>query len=439
MSTQTQTKTQTQKRPRLDRALIRAGSPYVPPYCIEQLRQAHHGDAMSRFSDGRYYLKGARSLAKEANDPLRVHIRQRVYLRPSALIVAESLRQVVQAIADAGNRPAKLLVLAMDSGIYHGQLSGNHYAYREKQGLVSYCPAGRTQGITDAGRWERAGRQETTPARWVRSVLRPSTVQRLKDHEVAEFAEKFRAEELRGAVTLEESADYEAAYRSVSYISTDNALYSCMWDDPVRLFYEGTPCRVLIARRGDGKLMGRAIIWDNVSGTGGARFMDRVYSASPEIREMFIDYAKTHGIWKKDKESAQCRTWLKPDGTLSYAELTVEHRDLEAVSFYPYMDTFNHSCGDTLTSGGEDGQEYAYSATNGTREELDTHKGMVQLDCGDWIDEEDACEVDGSWYHIDQCVTCERSGEWILIADAYRVELSRNNTVYIHEDYVNRA
>lgn len=394
---------------------------------------------MSRFSDGRVYLKSARSLAKEAADPLRVHIRQRVYLRPSSLIVAETLRQVVQAIADAGNRPAKLLLLAMDSGLYHGQLAGNHYAYREKQGLVSYCPAGRTQSLTSDGKWERAGRQETTPARWVRSVLKSSTVQRLKDHEIAEFAEKFRAEELRGAVTLEESDDFEAAYRSIKYIDTNNALYSCMWDDPVQGFYEGAPCKVLIAKRGDGKLMGRAILWDNVSGTGGARFMDRVYSASPEIREMFINYAKENNIWKKDKESAQCRAWRKPDSTLSHSVLTVEHRDLDSVSFYPYMDTFSHSCGDTLTSGGEDGQEYAYTATNGTREELDTHKGMIQIENGDWVDEGDACEVNGSYYHVDDCVTCERSGEWILISDAYRIELNRNNTVYIHEDYVNRA
>ena len=425
--------------PRTTRALLRAGSPYLPPYCLDQLRRAHKGEELDLFSDGRYYLKGARSLAKEAADPLRVHIRQRVYLRPSALIVAESLRQVVQAIADAGNRPAKLLILAMDSGLYHGQLAGNHYAYREKAGLISYCPAGRTQGVTDGGKWERAGRQETTPARWVRSVLRPSTVQRLRDHEVAEFAEKFRAEELRGAVELVEMADFEAAYKSLNYATTEGGLYSCMWDEPVHHFYGGAPCKVLIAKRGDGKLVGRAILWDNVSGTGGARFLDRVYSASPEIREMFINYARENGIWKKDKESAQCRTWLKPDGTASYAMLTVEHRDLEGVSFYPYMDTFSHSCGDTMTSGGEDGQEYAYSATNGTREQLDTHKGMVQLDNGDWIDEEDACEVNGSWYHIDQCVTCERSGEWILLSDAYRIELSRNNTIYIHEDHVNRA
>ena len=331
------------------------------------------------------------------------------------------------------------MILAMDSGLYHGELAGNHYAYREKEGMVSYCPAGRVQAISESGKWERVGRQETTPARWVRSVLKEARVKSFKDHEIAEFAAKFKAAEMKAKVELIESTDFAEAYKSSNYTTTDNAMYSCMWDDPVQGFYEEAPCCVLVARRGDGKLMGRAILWHNVRGTGGARFMDRVYSASPEIREMFMDYAKQNGIWKKDKESAQCRTWLKPDGTLSYNELTVEHNDLCSVSFYPYLDSFLNSSGDTLTTGGDDGQEYAYSCTNGTREELDTHAGQVQLDNGDWIDEDDACEVDGSWYHVDGCVTCERSGDWILISDAYRVELSRNNTVYIHEDYVNRA
>jgi hypothetical protein len=331
------------------------------------------------------------------------------------------------------------MILAMDSGVYHGDLVGNHYAYREKEGLVSYCPAGRVQALTENGKWERAGRQETTPARWVRSVLKESRIRTFRDHELAEFTEKFKAAEMRAKVTLEESTDFAAAYKSSNHTSTDNGMYSCMWDDPVTEFYAGAPCCVLIAKRGDGKMMGRAILWHDVSGTGGARFMDRVYGATPEIREMYVAYAKEKGIWKKEKESAQCRSWLLPDGSRSYNALTVRHSDLDELAFYPYLDTFLHSTGNTLTTVGEDGQEYAYTHTDGSREELDTHAGMVQLNCGDWIDEDDACLVDGAWYHMDDCVTCERSGEWIMVSDAYRIELSRNNTVYIHEDYVSRA
>lgn len=363
-----------------------------------------------------------------------------MFLRRSSLIVAESLRQLVQDIADSGNKVAKLLILAMDSSLYHGQLSGNHYAYREKQGMISYCPAGRVQTFAADGRWERAGRQETTPARWVRSVLTERIVQRLKDHEVAEFSEKFRAEELRSAVTLEESTDFEAAYKSSNYTTTEGGLYSCMWDEPVQDFYAGASCRVLVAKRGDGKLMGRAIVWHNVQGTGGARFMDRVYSALPEIREIFIAYATENGIWKKEKESAQCRTWLLPDGTRSFNALTVDHLGgLDGITFYPYMDTFGRSQGDTMSSYANDGDdEYAYNRTDGSREELDTHEGMIQLSNGDWVDEDEAYEINGEWYHSDECVLCERSQDMILMTDAYRVEIGRHNTVYVHEDYVSR-
>jgi hypothetical protein len=424
---------------RIRRSLIRAGTPFVTQTGLEQLRRARKGEVLSTGDDGRYYLQGARRGRNHNTDPLRVHIRQRVFSIPSGLIVAESLRELVQEIADAGNRPAKVMILAMDSGLYHGELVGNYYAYREKEGLVSYCPAGRVQALTDNGKWERAGRQETTPARWVRSVLKEARIKTFRDHELAEFTEKFKAAELRAKVELVESADFKAAYTSTNHTTTDGGAYSCMWDDPVAEFYQGAPCKVLIAKRGDGKLMGRAIVWDSVQGTGGARFMDRIYSATPEVREMYVAYAKERGIWKKDKESAQCRTWRRPDGSLSGNVLTVEHKDLESVDFFPYMDTFAHSLGDTLTSGGEDGQEYAYHTTNGGREDLDTHAGQVQTDSGDWIDEDDAACIDGSYYHIDECVTCEHSGDWILIADAYRVEIGRNNTIYIHEDFVNRV
>lgn len=403
------------------------------------LRAAHKGRRLTPGEDGRYYLGYCRREVQTNQDPLRVHLRQRAKNVPSALSVAESLRELVQGIADTGNRPAKMMLLAMDSGIYHGELVGNHYAYREKAGMISFCPANRVQAIGENGRWERAGRQETTPARWIRSVLKEARIKTFRDHELAEFTEKFKAEELRGAVEMVEMTDFVGAYKASNYVHSDDGLYSCMWDDPVQHFYTAAPCKVLIAKRGDGKYMGRALIWDDVTGTGGARFMDRVYSATPEIREMYNNYARENGIWKKLKESAQCRTWLKPDGSTVHKTLTVEVPDLEEISFYPYMDTFSHSSGNTMTSGGDEGQEYAYHSTSGDREELNPHAGQVQTDSGDWIDEDDACDVNGSYYHIDDCVMCERSGEYILIADAYRVELGRNNAVYIHEDYVNRV
>lgn len=420
--------------PRIERALLRAGSPYISDYGKTQLVRARRGECLSTGADGRYYLRMARS-GGNSFDPLRVHIRQRAYKLASRLIVAESLRQLVQGIADAGNRPAQLMLLAMDSGTYHGPLAGNHYAYREKEGLISYCPAGRTQIVSESGRWERAGRQETTPARWVRSVLKEARVKLFRDHELAEFTEKFKAAELSGKVTLEESTDFEAAYKSANYTGTEaSAMYSCMWDDPVQGFYKAAPCVALIAKRGDGKYLGRALLWHDVQGTGGARFMDRVYSSSPEIRELFRDYAKAQGAWCKDKDSASCRMWRKPDGTSTCGPLMVEYNNLESVGFYPYMDTFSFSEGNTLCTSDDGEAEYSYYSTSGDREEL--HQGKVQLESGIWVDEEEACEVNGSWYHQDDCVMCERSGEYIHYSESFTVRLSRNNTITIHREHV---
>jgi hypothetical protein len=422
---------------RVQRALIRAGRPFVGESGLQQLRAAHRGRTLTRYDDGRYFLSLARRAAVTREDPLRIHLVQRIYNHASKVVVAESLRQVVERIAEAGNVPARLMLKAFDSSAYHGELTGNFFAYREKEGMISYCPANRVQTFGESGRWERAGRQETTPARWVRSVLRPERVKLLKEHEIAHFAEQFRMEEARGKIEIVDlGQEFAQAYDSSRYTTTEGGLYSCMWDEPVQDFYRGAPCRVLVAKRGDGKYVGRAIVWDEVTGTGGAQFMDRIYLDSPETRHLFAEYAKEHGMWKKEKESASCRAWVKPCGAVSRNALSVEHRDLNGVSFYPYLDTFTRSQGDTLQSYEESDDEYSYQSTSGQREELNPHVGQVELHDGTWIDEGDACEVDGEYYHMDDCVTCEHSGDWIRLEDAYRVELGRNNTIYIHEDYV---
>jgi hypothetical protein len=137
---------------RVQRSLIRAGNPFIPEGGVEQLRRSHKGEPLRSYADGRYFLASARAGKLATSDALRVHIRQRVYLYPSKLVVAESLRQLVQAIADSGNAPAKMMIQAFESSMYHGPLAGNHYAYREKAGLISYCPAGRVQSIGENGR-----------------------------------------------------------------------------------------------------------------------------------------------------------------------------------------------------------------------------------------------------------------------------------------------
>src|SRR5688572_22891835 len=78
-------------------------------------------------------------------------------------------------------RCAELLLKAQSNPRYLSpDKPGNFIAYRESSGLVSYCPAGRAQQLTQDGKWERRGRQDARPGKWARATLNARLASRIK-------------------------------------------------------------------------------------------------------------------------------------------------------------------------------------------------------------------------------------------------------------------
>jgi hypothetical protein len=321
---------------------------------------------------------------------------------------------------------------------------GDYFTLRESEGLITYMPAGRTQQLNSDGSWKREGRQGIKPAKWLRSVLSPRLAKRIPDHVFADFATKFKASEESGKIIFE-IATFEQAYKEANY--HDGKISSCMWDEPVAAFYECYPCRVLIAR--DSKqYRGRAIVWDKVANLS-TPLMDRVYADSPEVAEAFFRHAAEQGWTRKAHQNNGCFTlFTSPSGdevTCRAGTLYVNPTsDLGDVEFWPYMDTFRamDDCGRCHNSNDEDGASYLLDCTDGDREEVNNHEGEVLCADGDWRDEDRVVCVSGEYYadDDDDVVYCSHSSEYIMRSDAYEVNMGgRIGTVYIHEDYVNRA
>ena len=392
------------------------------------------------------YLRNARSATRPAAD-VRLTYSERKARFPSRLRASRTLEQWLVKIESGENakaaRVAAALIAALDSRVGHAQEPfGNFFACREREGLISYCPANRTQAITEDGKWARAGRVEIKPAKWARQILRRPEA--FKDDEYAAFAEAFGGVEQGEKITWEllpTAEQINHAYDAANWgeerpDKSPSGVCSCMWGESVGGFYERAGARLLVGVR-QGVYVARALVWETRElGT----VVDRLY-ATPAIYEACRAHITSQGWAKKEKDTNGCSAWLRADGSVYFDTLSVElARSVEPVAFYPYLDTFRWQYGDLLRTIDEGDWDYEYASTSGGRDE--GHHGQVQDVDGEWISEDDAYCVNGDYYHSDdeRIVYCHHSGEYILREDAYEVDVGgRLGTIYLSENYVSRA
>lgn len=326
---------------------------------------------------------------------------------------------------------------------------GDFFTYRENEGQITFCPAGRTQGINENGSWKREGRQGIKPAKWLRLMLHPRLASRIPDHVIGAFATSFKAAESASQITFKESAEIAAAYNGDNWPKDKPT--SCMWDSEVSEFYQLYNVQILTAHQ-HGKHVARALVWHDcrVHGTDSrVTIVDRIYAVSPEVEELMKKEARSRGYWHKTRQNnASLRDFTLPDGSEETHFISVKPiaRWSDNCSFWPYLDSFrwlDTSDGELTNEKHDPDNNEGWAELNDTGgdREINDHEGQVQDVGGDWIDEDEAIEVNGDYYHHDSdaIVICHRSGNYILRDDAYEINLSRHETIYIHEDYVSRA
>jgi hypothetical protein len=304
-------------------------------------------------------------------------------------------------------------------------LPGNYFSFRETEGMISFMPIGRVQKVNTDGTWRRDGRQSVKPAKWIRSMLHPRIARRLKDHQFSLFNSIVKHEEMRTKIAFEEVSVHDG-YSSDNFVDID----SCMWNQPVEDFYEAFGCKVLVAQNQlDDGWIGRALIWPNVKveyKDEPVTYIDRIYCNSVEVQLAFKEYAASKGWCRKLDQTRELTGFSRPDGTADYRALTVfTEACLNEIEFYPYLDTFAYGGSDWVSTG-KPGHIYAYRNTDGNRSGDDREGQVLDAD-GEWIDEEDAVNIDGQWYHTESnaIVTCHVEGCYILRSESFYIDLSR--------------
>ncbi len=385
---------------------------------------------------------------------------------PSRLIVSQSLRDTLLSMARLGNAVALKVALALDYRHHHKpSLFANYFTFRERAGMISYCPANREQEINEDGTWARKGRQEITPAKWARKILCDRLNAEFSDAAISEFASAFNAQERANEVRIEVTDDEEVMDRVIQEIH-DRGGYSCMAGDPVGHWYSKQGLKMAVAYDGNGAAVARALLWPSVETNTHNKvpMMERIYAAHNHalslsaLEDILKKWAFENGYWHKKNQSNDCDTLICGEMRTTAVFTTVPHRPSVLWSYLPYLDTFYWAVGTTLYS-----SELACAADNEDGTEAEEfrstagHTSATKVVCGsELVDESKLVEtVDGDRVLIEDATYCEDDCEYypdgddrLVYCDSYEDMRLRENcrSVYIagryrivHEDHISDA
>jgi hypothetical protein len=277
------------------------------------------------------------------------------------------------------------------------------------------------------------------------------------------FLSVFRVPEL--TFTEEPKENIPAIYMTHNYGRSHTLGGSCMNSNhsvtkEYFKIYEKVARGILVAWEGE-KVIGRALLWDvKIEGKDHV-VMDRIYASDFSYESSFMDYARKKGWYRKAYQDFKTpKDFIDPDG--HFVKLGLEIKMYGYVlPKVPYCDTFRYlkknrtrlsnsieiaqSWGDDLfmkmqsmhgTWSNEANPQYVRPATTFSEEEESdivwsdwyqdhiARSEAIQTHYGDWIYEDDAANVGGDIYHMedDDIVWSEYLGEYIYSDDAAYVE-----------------
>ncbi len=180
--------------------------------------------------------------------------------------------------------------------------------------IFSYLPINKEDGLSEEEKWKVKVRTSVKIGRVVRSILQSKNIE-FTDAEIEIFVNKYRCARDNGNFILSHGKDFgkyynESTYNKNSSYSSSGCslLNSCMRFDKCQewftLYTENSQVvGVLALLNDDGKVEGRALIWNGILINGAVgTYMDRIYSINDSIVEKFKQYATARGWWFKIRQ-----------------------------------------------------------------------------------------------------------------------------------------
>jgi hypothetical protein len=346
-----------------------------------------------------------------------------------------------------------------------------NYLTNRKEGLISYLPSNRPHIMNEDYTWSRQGRESGRAGRVIRKLFDSRFISRyLTDKDFEDFTNLYRSEfNDHGLQFILHDCDAIGnVYNMDRYENGGTLDNSCMNGDGdyMEMYVSNRSMQILALVNDRGELCGRALVWHNVIVNGNPSrtitFMDRVYVSDDFMFEMFVRYAIDKKWYYKVnyKNGGAIQQFVNPDGDKEDLVLRV-NLDTEFDS-YPYIDTLCYG-GDGWLSNDNSDSIYTYQNTGGDREETNRqwdelnqesiddddaryidhgryighyihYENAVDVN-GDWwwIDDEDIVEVDGTWYEKSDDDVVEVDGTWYRTDDDY-IAYCECDSEYHHVD-----
>lgn len=373
-------------------------------------------------------------------------------------LISSSLHKILHKRLDS--RIAVTLMKLNQLGHFKGVI--RNISSRMETGELAFLPKNKDCELGDTG-WRTKNRQTSKAGKLLRKVLAEQVPKfKYSDQELEYLVNHIKAETDNGSFSIVRGDDIMEWYDGECYEDqedTGTLECSCMRHNPeyMQLYANNSCCELIILVK-DGKLRGRALLWNG-------KYMDRIYGSDSVIRS-FKNYAVENGYHSKSAQNSNnLDEWIHPETGDEYTEVVTIQLDNLDNDYYPYADTFyfldeenmtlsnsagrQHTAEMRCTEGGLDGDGYVWDEYN---------ERTIDRDEAIWLEYEDIyvhsddaiyCDLNQGYYLRDDMVQIRPSGDWVYkeyrgIVEDYNgnwwykddaYECEHSNVVYsIHEE-----
>lgn len=336
--------------------------------------------------------------------------------------------------------------------------------------------------LDDAGELTTYLMKSRTPSR-IGRLINTFFPNKYSQKEIETFTNEFKSVKERNSekIFIVEGDDISFWYNSDNYYSIDGTLgNSCMRSKRgiFDIYTKNTQvCRMIIITE-EGKLKARALLWkvNKSNEIDFEYFMDRQYVIKDEYVNKLRSFAEKNGFAYKYRNNHQSLKDIWYNGGYKSIDIKIQLNKFKGDSFdynqYPYMDTFRcYNVKNGILYNDSDGEigDYKLEDTDGGYSEIEDtvysdyydediprERSIYSSVLGDWFRRDDVVEVTGGnsrrhgiypddwddivningvYYHTDDCIFSDIMGEYIAEDTAISVinGVSANS---ISEDYL---
>lgn len=268
--------------------------------------------------------------------------------------------------------------------LYNGNSSiineiGNYFR-KEDGDSVSYVPKSRYDTIDSNNPFNSgSGRVTIRVGRLVTKFIKKSVYEtyNIVPKDVETFVNLYKSCFNRESTKLEivEGKDIQKWYLETNYYHSNGNRYGTLWNSCMRqpernkfmkMYTENPDNKMLVLLTNDGKLLGRALLWDKVYDNldNEYKFMDRVYTVYDHDINIFKDWARDNGYVHKMEQNARTERYIvsyNSDGKRDARSLELYVKiENHQQKYYPYLDTFKFYDSRYGTFSNNDDSRYEY-------------------------------------------------------------------------------